>query len=379
MSRPGPLCGLRVLDLSRLLPGPYASLVLADLGADVVKVEDPHGGDYLRWMPPLVDGTSALFLALNRGKRSVTLDLKRDADRELFLSLAARADVVIESFRPGVLDRLGVGFARLQEANPGIVLCSISGFGQDGPYRERAGHDLGYLAIGGVLSLLGAKDGPPAHPNVQVADVAGGAMNGLLGILAALVERGRTGKGRWVDASMTEGAMATLALTVAPWLAGAGPVPRRGEGVLSGEMPCYGLYETADGRHLAVGALEPKFWEGFCAAMGRPDLAAHGLDSGEAGLRVREEVARVVAARPLAEWQRVLESHDVCVEAVLHAEELPDHPQHRARGSFFTGPHGTALRTPVRFADGDVPPAGTPAPPPGGDPRALLEEWTVRA
>lgn len=373
----GPLAGLRVLDLSRLLPGPWASLVLADLGAEVVKVEDPAGGDYLRWMPPLVDGTSALFLALNRGKSSVSLDLKKREDREVFLELCEQADVVVESFRPGVLARLGLSWETLQARNPRLVLCSISGFGQNTTLANRAGHDIGYMALAGVLGLLGSKDGPPAQPNVQVADIAGGSFSALVGLLAALFERESTGRGRWVDVSMTEGAMATLAMTIAPHLHGGGEGPRRGEGTLSGELPCYSIYETQDGRHLAVGALEPKFWSGFCAAIGKPDLESHGLDSGESGRRTREAVAAIIAEKPLAHWAAHFSQHDVCVEPVLMPEELVEHPLHVSRGTFFEGPHGTSQRTPIRFADGESAPAATPAPALGGSAHELLERWRV--
>lgn len=375
MTSPGPLHGLRVLDLSRLLPGPYASLVLADLGADVVKVEEPCGGDYLRWMPPLVDDTSALFLALNRGKRSIALDLKLPADRARLLALAANADVLLESFRPGVLARLGLSWKELHERNPRLVLASVSGFGQTGPAALRAGHDLCYLALAGVLDQLGRADGPPAHPNVQIADIAGGALTALVGLLAALFERQRTGLGRWVDVSMTEGALAPLAMNLAPLLAAAGPAPTRGHGVLSGEVPSYAIYDTSDGRSLAVAALEPKFWAGFCRALSLEAFEPDGLDAGAAGARARAAVAAVLATKPLADWVAHFASLDVCVEAVLRADELASHPVHAARGTFFQGPHGLAQRTPIRFADHESPPAMKPAPALGADTEAVLAGW----
>lgn len=380
-ARPGPLQGLRVLDLSRLLPGPYATLVLADLGADVVRVEDPSGGDYLRFTPPLAGDTGAMFLALNRGKRSVALDLKAEADRTALLALARRADVLVEGFRPGTLSRLGVGWERLHAENPGLVLCSITGFGQNGPWRDRPGHDLGYLALAGVLGLVGApaprqgERGGAAVPGVQFADIAGGALTAVAGILAALVERGRTGEGRWVDVSMTEGVMSTLAMMAAPMLCGAGPAPRCGVGMLSGELPCYTVYATSDGRRLAVGALEPKFWKAFCGAIGRPELESSGHEGGEAGRAVREEVARVLAAQPLSHWVALFETVDTCVEPVLEPGELAAHPLHRARGSFVQGPHGIAQRTAIRFADGESAPALAPAPAPGADLDAVRRQW----
>jgi crotonobetainyl-CoA:carnitine CoA-transferase CaiB-like acyl-CoA transferase len=374
MSRPGPLAGLKVLDLSRLLPGPWATLVLADLGADVVKVEEPGGGDYLRWFPPLVDGTSVLFRALNRGKRSVALDLRSDEGRADFLALAARADVVVESFRPGVLARLGLGWDALHALNPALCLLSITGFGQTGPASQRAGHDIGYLALSGLLNVSGGP-GAPAPPHAQLADIAGGGLVGLTGLLAALVERSRTGLGRWVDASMTEGVMAPLHMLLAPMLADAGPAPARGVGLLSGERPCYGVYETQDGRHLALGALEPKFWETFCRAVGRDELASDGLAEGEVGARVRSQVAEIIREHPLARWTALFARHDACVEPVLTPQELPAHPVHAARGVFFVAADGPAQRTPVRFADGESSPAAAPAPALGADRAAVLAEW----
>ena len=374
MPRPAPLAGLKVLDLSRLLPGPYATLVLADLGADVVKVEDPGLGDYARHMPPLVEGTSALFLALNRGKRSLALDLKAPADRETFLLLAEKADVVVESFRPGVMARLGVGYETLAARNRGLVFCSLSGFGQEGPYAGRAGHDLGYLALSGVLGLIDGH-GAPGQPNVQLADIAGGALVAVGGILAALWGRAGTGEGRWVDTSLTEGVMSVGAMFLGPFLAGHAEPPRAGRGVLSGERPCYALYPTADGRLLAVAALEPKFWSAFCGALGRADLEPFGLADGEEGARVQAEVRAILARRTLAEWTARFSAIDCCVEAVLEAEEVAAHPVHEARGTFFSGPHGRAQRTPIRFRDDEPPPAASPAPRLGADLAEVLAQW----
>lgn len=369
-----PLEGLKVLDLSRLLPGPYATLALADLGADVVKVEDPAGGDYLRWFPPLVDGTSALFRALNRGKRSLALDLRAEDDRATFLALAAKADVVVESFRPGVMARLGLGWETLHAHNPGLVLVSISGFGQRGPHAHRAGHDIGYLALAGMLDQCGSAE-QPLPPNAQLADVAGGALVALSGLLAALLERSRTGVGRWVDVSMTEGVMAPLHMLLAPMLERAGTPPTRGKGLLSGERPAYTTYRTKDGRFLAVGALEPKFWETFCRAIERPDLVADGLDEGAAGVRVKAEVAAIIATRTREEWTTVFAEHDACVEPVLEADELPDAAVHQARGTFVRTGEQLFQRTPIRFADREHAPADAAPPALGADGPAVLASW----
>jgi len=293
------LSDVRVLDLSRLLPGGFCSLLLADLGADVIKVEDTGMGDYVRWAPPYYGddaqqqlGTrSALYLSLNRGKRSIRVDLKSDAGREAFLKLVGDADVVLESFRPGVLDRLGVGYERLREVNPGIVVCAISGYGQEGPNTARAGHDTNYLALNGLLGLTGQADGPPIQSGGQVADIGGGALMATFGILAALHERRRSGEGQLVDISMTDGALSWLAMAAAQFFAD-GEVPGRGRGALNGGIACYLPYECADG-WVSCGALEPKFWQAFCRGTGREDLVEHQFAApGSDGWRAVAEVFR---------------------------------------------------------------------------------------
>jgi alpha-methylacyl-CoA racemase len=325
-----PLEGLRVLDLSRLLPGPYATLVLADLGADVVKVEDPRGGDGLRALPPLAGEASGAFHALNRNKRSVALDLARPDGCDAFLRLAARADVVVESFRPGVLDRLGVGWDALHARNPRLVLCSITGYGQDGPYAARAGHDLDYLAISGVLAVSGPPEAP-APPGVQLADVAGGAWPAVAGVLAALLARAGSGEGAHVDVSMTDGAAALLALPLAMAAARGAPLAS-GRELLSGGAACYGVYRTRDGRFVALAALEPKFFAAFCAAVGRPELAERQLEDGGAGPRA--ELEAIFAARTRDAWAELAAAHDVCLAPVLEGDEPREDPQLAARGVF---------------------------------------------
>ena len=297
----GPLAGLKVLDLSRLLPGGFCSLLLADLGAEVLKVEDTGMGDYVRWSPPYVEGAedsarSALFLSLNRNKRSIRVDLKADAGKEVLLRLARDHDVLLESFRPGVLDRLGVGYERLKQENPGLVYCAITGYGQDGPKRDAAGHDMNYLALGGLLGLTGEPDGAPVQAAGQIADVGGGALMAAVGILAALRERERSGLGQVVDVSMFDGALSFLAMIAAQTLTD-GVTPRRGLLPLSGQFACYRPYACSDG-WVACGALEPKFWQAWCRGVGREDLieqqfAAPGSD----GVQAVEEVFRSPHAR----------------------------------------------------------------------------------
>ncbi|ACL64966.1 L-carnitine dehydratase/bile acid-inducible protein F [Anaeromyxobacter dehalogenans 2CP-1] len=369
-----PLAGVRILDLTRLLPGPYATLVLADLGADVVKVEDPQGGDWLRWMPPLAGEQSGAFHALNRNKRSLAIDLRRAEGVEAFLRLAARADAVVESFRPGVLDRLGVGYEALRARAPGLVLCSISGYGQDGPYAGRAGHDLDYCAVSGVL----AANGPPDAPRplgVQVADVAGGAWPAVAGILAALVRRASTGEGAHVDVSMTEGALALLAMPLGmAWARGA-PLAR-GRELLDGGAGCYGVYRTRDGRFVALAALEPRFFAAFCEAVGRPELASRQWDEGGAGARA--ELAAIFAARTRDEWAAFAAAHDACVAPVLEGDEPRADPQLAARGAFlevdtpWEGRALPAVASPVRLR-GEAAPR-RPAPRLGEHGEAVLAE-----
>jgi alpha-methylacyl-CoA racemase len=352
-----PLSGIRILDLTRLLPGPFATLVLADLGADVVKVEDPGGGDWLRHLPPVRGEQSEAYHALNRNKRSMVLDLRSPAGAAAFRRLARRADAVVESFRPGVLDRLGVGFEALRAENPRIVLCSISGYGQDGPYAQRAGHDLDYCAFAGVLAL----NGPPERPlplGVQVADVAGGSWPAAAGTLAALLRARATGEGAHVDVSMTEGALAMLAMPLGIARARGTPLAR-GRELLGGGAACYGVYRTKDGRHVALGALEPKFFAAFCAAAGRPELAERQLDDHGAGPRA--ELDELFATRTREEWTAFAAEHDVCLAPVLEGDEPREDPQLRARGAFLEVPspgEGRAMPgvvTPIRVRDAPAP------------------------
>jgi crotonobetainyl-CoA:carnitine CoA-transferase CaiB-like acyl-CoA transferase len=369
-----PLAGVRVLDLSRLLPGPYASLVLADLGADVVKVEDRGGGDYLRWMPPLAGQQSGAFHALNRNKRSLALDLKAPEGPGVMLRLASRADVVLESFRPGVLDRLGVGWETLRQVNPRLVLCSISGYGQDGPYRAVAGHDLDYCAIAGVLAVNGPEE-RPLPLGVQVADLCGGAWPAVAGILAALLRRGTTGQGAHVDISMTDGAAAMLAMTQA-WADARGTPLRREREMLNGGAACYRVYRTADGLHVALGALEPRFFACFCAAAGVPELAERQFD--DDGRGPVEALTALFATRTRDQWTTLGQQHDCCLAPVLTGDEPRADPQLRARGLFLSvetpweGKALPSLATPVRLAGVRAP--LRPAPQLGADTEAVLGE-----
>jgi crotonobetainyl-CoA:carnitine CoA-transferase CaiB-like acyl-CoA transferase len=329
-----PLAGLRVLDLSRLLPGGFCSLLLADLGADVLKVEDTGTGDYVRWAPPHYEGMhpsarSALFLALNRNKRSARLDLKSERGREVLLRLVREHDVLLESFRPGVLERLGVGYERLRSENRGLVYCAITGYGQDAPKRQSAGHDMNYLGLVGLLGLTGERGGPPVQAAGQIADIGGGALMAAIGILAALRERDQvSGEGQFVDISMSDGALSWLALVAGRYFAD-GEVPHRGELELAGALICYRPYECADG-WVTLGALEPKFWRAWCEGVGRADLIESQFQP--PGSDAHHEVQSIFGARTRAQWQQFAAEHDCCLEPVLELDEALDSELVRARG-----------------------------------------------
>lgn len=329
---PRPLQGLRVLDLTRLLPGPFATLLLADLGADVIKVEEPQGGDYARHFPPLGHKMSGIFAALNRDKRGIALDLKRAEGRDVLLRLVATADILVESFRPGVLDRLGLSWDVLHAANPRLILCAITGFGQDGPLAERAGHDLNYLAIAGLLGLTG-QDTTVVQPGIQAADIAGGALYAVIGIQAALLQRHTTGLGQRVDASMTDGAAGLGIMVHARQHLDGKPVSPGGDDLAGGRL-CYRTWCCADDRWLAVGALEPKFWGALCNAVGRPELMPLGYAEGARRAQAEAQIQLLFASKTRDEWITLLADHDVCVEPVLSPEEARRHPHAQARGLF---------------------------------------------
>jgi crotonobetainyl-CoA:carnitine CoA-transferase CaiB-like acyl-CoA transferase len=334
---PRPLDGVRVLDLTRLLPGGFCTLLLADLGAEVLKVEDAAGGDYIRWMPPYYggeeerrDGTaSAYFLGLNRNKLSLKLNLKHPQGRDVLLRLAEEYDVLVERFRPGVMERLGVGYDALRERNPALVYCAISGYGQHSPLRDRSGHDTNYLALAGLLGLTGRRGGPPVQSAGQIADLGGGGLMAAVGILAALRERERSGEGQLVDISMTDGALSWLAMVIARYFC-EGVVPSRGEPELAGGILCYFPYETSDGGWVSLGALEPKFWRNWCEGVGREDLIEKQFEHPESD--AGREVARIFLERSRDEWTAFADEHDCCLEPVLALDEALAHEQVSARG-----------------------------------------------
>ena len=325
-----PLAGIRVLDLSLQLPGPFCTLMMADHGADVVKVDEPAP----RVRNPFAGeewGQSPADRYLNRGKRSLTLNLKTEEGKTIFRALAMHADVVVEGFRPGVARRLGVEYETLSAANPRLVYCSISGYGQTGPMRSVAGHDINYISFAGILGLCGREGSPPAIPPVQIGDLFGGALMALSGILMALHSRQVTGRGRWVDVSMTDGALSMLSIHAAAVLAGI-PSPERGNMILTGMFPCYETYRCACGGYMSVGPLEAWFWDDFLKAIGREDLAGLQYATGEEGARAKAELSKVFLSKTRDEWVAFFAGKDICVSPVLTLSEALSHPQARARG-----------------------------------------------
>jgi len=362
------LSDVKVLDLSRLLPGGFCSLLLADFGAEVLKVEDTGMGDYIRWSPPFHEGAdesarSALFLALNRGKRSIRLDLKTEGGREVLLRLVRDHDVVLESFRPGVMERLGVGYERLREENPKLVYCAITGYGQDGPYTGRSGHDMNYLGLNGLLGLSGDAGGPPVQGAGQIADLGGGGLMAAFGILAALRERERSGEGQLVDVSMFDGSLSWLALVAARYLADGTP-PGRGDLELAGSLICYRPYACRDG-WVTLGALEPKFWQAWCRGVGREDLVEKQFE--RPGSEAHAEVQRVFLARTRDEWQAFASEHDCCLEPVLGLDEALDSELVRAR-EMVVGVDQPGAESDVRLLGVPVKLSRTPGAPAGPGP-----------
>jgi alpha-methylacyl-CoA racemase len=342
---------VRVLDLSRLLPGPYCSRILADFGAEVIRVERPGVGDWMRTVPPLDEnGESLQFRALNHGKKSITLNLKSEEGRAILLKLAETADVLLEGFRPGVLDRLGLGHETLRQANPRLVTCSLSGYGPEGPHRNQAGHDLNYQGLAGSLDLTGRRGNPPGMPGVLVADVAGGLW-AALGILAALLERERTGHGQQVDCSLLGATLACLPGEVVQHLGGQ-PVGR-GSSNLNGGLVCYNVYETRDGGYVTLAALEPEFWACFCRGVGHEDLLAQQLAPATEGEAAYDELCALFKTRTREEWAATLAGVDACCEPLYTlGEALASAPVQALK---MVG--GVGLLPPVRFSTREIQPS----------------------
>ncbi len=377
-----PLEGIRILDLTRLLPGPFCSLMLADLGAEVIKVEDTSIGDYLRWNPPLLtESQSLFFMALNRNKQSIKLNLKPKEGKEIFAQLVQSADVVLESFRPGRLDKLGVGYAAMSELNPRIIYCAISGYGQDGPYKDRAGHDLNYIALAGLLDLFGQKDGEPIMPPIQIADLTGSYL-AAIGILSAIVARAKTGRGQLVDIGMMDGVWPWMISSLPRYWAD-GTLPRRGELHLGGAMPCYNIYQCKDGRWLTLGALEPQFWTTFCKMVGHEEWLEHQRDTGAEAEPTFAALRELFKSKTCAEWLEFFADVDVCIEPMLTIAEAANHPQiqHRRMVIEVEQPNVGQLKqtaSPLKLSD-IAQPRAEPSPEYGQHTEQILRELGYRS
>ena len=344
-----PLAGVRVLDLTRLLPGPMSTLYLADLRADVVKVEDTGAGDYARTLAirpaSKRDRTTAWFNAINRNKRSLAIDLKHADGNAAFLALAKEADVIVEGFRPGVVAALRIDYDTIRAINPRIVYCSLSGYGQTGPRAAVAGHDINYLGYAGTLNYTGQRGGAPALANLQIADLLGGAATAAIGILAALYGAQRSARGRYIDVAMADAVLAHQIFLLGA-LEDEGAIAERGDDLLTGGVPCYGVYSTLDGRWLAVGALEAKFWSALCKALGRPDLVPLQFATGADGEAVRDSLSAIFVSATLAEWSERLAGVDCCVSPILTFDEALVDPQFAARSMIVHRPDGSRQYAP---------------------------------
>ncbi|MFH1351619.1 MAG: CaiB/BaiF CoA-transferase family protein [Pseudomonadota bacterium] len=327
-----PLEKIRILDFTMLLPGPWTTLFLADFGAEVIKVEEPKAGDYIRWFPPFYKDISARHLLVNRNKKSMKLNLKTEEGKKIARRLVGTADILVEGFRPGVMDRLGLGYEEASKINPGIIYCSISGYGQDGPYKNMVGHDMNYLGIAGILDISGEGDGPPALSGVQISDIASGGMMAVMGIMIALYARTKTGKGQYIDVSMLDGNMALLYATAGDYFT-TGIPPRRGETTVSrvlGGYACYSIYETKGGGYITVGPLEEKFWATLCRKIDREDLIEQQFVS-EKQDEIKEALRQIFITRTRDEWIKEFEGLDVCVGPVKTMAEAFEDPQIKFR------------------------------------------------
>lgn len=372
----GPLSSLKILDFSTLLPGPFASLLLADMGAEVLRIESPTRMDLVRVLPPHDGGVSASHAYLNRNKRCIALDLKQPEAVALVKQLVAEYDIVLEQFRPGVMEKLGVGYEALKAVNPKLIYVSITGYGQTGPYKDRAGHDINYLALAGIASYTGRRDSGPLPLGVQLADIAGGSLHGVMGLLAAVIQRQVTGEGQQVDVSMTDCAFSLHGMAGAGFLA-AGVEPQMENQALNGGS-FYDYYRTRDGRWFSVGSLEPQFMQQFCAAIGRPELAECGLSPRpEEQQALKREIEIEFERRDFEEWRRIFAGLDACVEPLLSLAEALEHPQLQARQLVTEVPRGDdppqkQIACPIKFS------GGLPAPRHIGAPLGAHTEEVLR-
>ena len=351
----GALSGVKVLDLSRLLPGPYCTLMMADYGAEVIKIEEPEVGDYIRWRKPAINGIGARHLTINRNKKSIELNLKSPEGKEIFKKLAADADVILEGFRPGVMDRLGIGYDEISKINEGIVYCSLTGYGQTGPYSQLPGHDINFIGYSGILGLIGEKNGKPVIPGVQVADLGGGALMALSAITMALLHKERTGKGQYIDVSMLDGAVTWLYAAASDYFA-SGKVPERGKNRLDGHFAFYNIYETRDHKYLSVGAAEKKFWKEICELVGKPEWIDLHEGSEDVQEQLKREMSELFKQKDQKYWLDLLQTKDTCVGPIYDLDQLYTDPQIIEREMFTTMHHPVAgtiqqIGFPIKFSD----------------------------
>jgi crotonobetainyl-CoA:carnitine CoA-transferase CaiB-like acyl-CoA transferase len=361
-----PLKNVRILDMTRLLPGPFATQILADMGAEVIKIETPLLGDYARLASESFGG-NGIFHLINRGKKSLGINYRNRRGREIFLDLAERSDVIVETFKPGSVDKWGIGYNAVRERNPAIVYCSLSGYGQDGPYRRRPGHDINYIAVGGLLDVNGPVNGAPVPPGVQIADLSG-AMYAAVAVLGALLERQRSGTGAYLDISMLDAVIQWMMPISGGWLSNTGRNPERNSLPLTGGWPCNNVYETAEGRFITIGCLEPPFWGTFCERVDRKDWISRAFDP-----EIQPDVAAKFKEKTIEEWMALFADGIVPIEPVNTLEEAFQHPQvvHRglARNFDFSGETPPQMGSPLPF-----PPAEGAAPDLGQDTVQLLHE-----
>jgi crotonobetainyl-CoA:carnitine CoA-transferase CaiB-like acyl-CoA transferase len=354
----GPLEGIRIIDFTRLYPGPFGTQLLGDMGAEVIKVEDKNAPDYIRFFPPKIKDEGAGYLAVNRNKKSFAIDTRSDEGKELFLKLVEKSDVVVEQFRPGIMDKMGLGYETARKRNKKIIYASITGFGQTGPYAQIPGHDMNYMGLAGISDVIGPKDGPPVIPGVQVADVAGGGLMSVIGVLAALAARERTGEGQHVDVSMFDGILPFIGMIYANYLAGGG-LPERGNTFLSGALVCYNIYQTKDDRYITLGALEYKFWKRVCELIDKPEFIDKQYAEGEERDRIHAELTELFLTKTRDEWLELFRGEESMTDGVFSIDEVENDPHAKARNMIVEMDHPTAgkikgIGIPLKFS-------GTPA------------------
>ena len=373
----GPLQGIRILDLTRLYPGPLGTMMLADMGADVIKIEDANSPDYMRFYPPYIASESAGFVAVNRSKRSLALNLKTPKGVGIFFSLVKTADIVIEQFRPGVLDEMGIGYEQARQVKEDIIYVSITGYGQNGPYAQDAGHDINYIGYAGILSSAGSRETGPLLPGPQLADVAGGAYMSMIACLCALWAREKTGKGQHVDVAMLDSVLPLMTLQMAHYQATKINLAP-GELPLSGGLACYGVYSCADGKYIAVGILESKFWKIFCEMAGHDEWIEKHLVMGEEAENLRREIAALFRTKTRDEWAAAAKKLDICITPVLDISEVETDPHLQARQMVCEQVHPVCGRikeigVPLKFSATRTEPCG-PSPALGEDTISILKE-----